>query len=159
MKYSKVYIGVLNNKNFEKLQELQYVKDNLTILISNLDIANISKENLDFIKTNSKNIVFLSSKKNISDLKIKKKSKDYTLFIDWILSQPKEIKVKLSNDSLLFVCQRDENWHNEYDGGLGFGVSVHEGIETIFYGHSVSLPNSLDKLLLKEFDGYFLQNI
>lgn len=157
MKYHKVFIGVLNNKNIEKIEEIRPVAKTCVVLFSNLNFFELSKKQLENIR--EKNIIVIPNEDNIRKANKNKKSINYALFVDWLLKQPKELKLLLQNDSLLYLANKDDDWHDQYDGGHGYAVTIHAGGEpTTFYGHSVSITDSSDKLILKEFNGFSLKN-
>jgi hypothetical protein len=157
MRYNKIFIGVLNSKNIEKLQELQQVSNTVNVLLSNINISELSLNDRNLISKNDK-FIFIPNQKDIAKLREYKKLKDHTLFVDFVLKQPIELKLTLSNYSLLYISSKNKVWHEEYDGKLGFGISCSNNKESNFYNHSVILPNDKDQLLLKMFDGYLLQD-
>jgi len=157
MKYHKVFIGVLNNNNIDKIEEIPTLARTCVVLLSNLNFFELSKKQLENIR--SKNIILIPSSDNIKKANKNKKLPVYSLFIDWMLRQPTETRLLLDNDALLYVAHKDVEWHDRYGGGVGYAVSCHNGDkESVFYGHSVSIPNGSEKLILKEFNGYFLKN-
>jgi hypothetical protein len=156
MKYSKVYIGVLNKKNAYKLEEIQQVAGICFVFLPNLNIFELSINQLKILQNN---FILIPNKENIKRANKYKKSHTYALFVDWLLKQPTEVKFLLANDSLLYVAHKDEAWHKQYDGLQGYAITSHIGEEyTKFYGHSASITDSSDKLILKEFDGISLEN-
>lgn len=155
MKYSKIYVGVLNNKNVHKINELQVIPTTCSILLSNLDILKLNKIYLDI-----KNVIFIPNNDNIIIANKYKTSIKYTLLIDWLLKQPKEITLLLNNNSLLYAANKNYDWNKNYNGELGYGITKHTGTDaTKYYGYSASIPDDSDNLILTEFDGYFLKNI
>jgi len=157
MKYHKVYIGVLNSKNIEKIEQIPSIARTHVVLLSNLNFFDLTKKQLDSIR--NKNITIIPTKDLLKNANKYKKSPTYALFVDWLLKQPTEARFLLDNDSLLYIAHRDHKWHDEYDGDQGYAVSCHSGGDTTcFHGHSVSITDGSDKLILKEFDGFFLKN-
>lgn len=158
MKFSKVGIGVVNGNNLNKINNLETSNGICNILFSDLNLLSLNKDDINNII--SSNICIIPSKHNIKDLNKIKRKKEYTLFVDWILNQNQSIKILMSNDSLLYIAEKDVAWHDSYDGSLGYAVSKHtDGEDTIFYGYSASIKGNPEKLILKEFDGFFLKNL
>lgn len=157
MKYNKIYIGVLNNKTIEKIEQIPLVAKTHVVLFSNLNFLEITKNQLEKLRVH--NLTIISTKNNIKHASLHKKSPAHALVVDWVLKQPTEVKFLLNNDSLLYIANKSNEWHEHYDGSQGYAVSCHDaGKDTEFYGHSVSITNSSDKLIMKEFDGFYLKN-
>ena len=155
-KYQTIYLGVLNLENYINLNNIKPTIDTKTVLFSNIDFFDYDPKLFDHLQ--SDHIVLIPSKDNIKSSKKHKRSKEYSLFIDYLLKCPTEIKFLLNNDGLLFVSNNDLDWHNGYVGKLGYAVCCHENEnKIIFYGHSASLPIRQPKLILARFDGRFLK--
>lgn len=156
-KFHKIYIGVLNNKNIDKLEQIHTSTRTSVVLLSNINLFELSQKQLNYLR--EKNIAVIPTNDTIKQAGKHKKNPTYALFVDWLLMQPTEAKFLLDNDSILLVAHKNDEWHELYGGGQGYAVSCHPGDSlTNFYGHSVSIPGGSDKLILKEFDGFFLKN-
>jgi hypothetical protein len=158
-KHQIVYIGILNTLSYKNLNEINITNETKTVILSNIDFFDFDPIQFDILKLN--NIILIPSKENIKSANKYKKSKKYTLFVDFLLKCPEEIKLLLNNDALLYVSNNDNEWHKGYNGKFGYAVSMHLNTtqETTFYGHSASLYGMQEKLILKQFDGLHLRDI
>jgi hypothetical protein len=153
-----IYIGVLNKSNLKQFDQIQHKEDCLTVILSNINFFDFDPNVFDLLKTN--NVILIPSKDNIKSANKNKKSKKYTLFVDFILKCNQETKLLLNNDALLYVSNNDLDWHQGYDGKLGYAVSLHNSSQDlIYYSYAASFNGNQEKLLLKQFDGRFLQEI
>lgn len=155
MKYSKIFIGIVNNSNIKNIETLQQVANTCIVLFSNIDLLSLSEKELDILKC--REIVFIPNPENIKSANELKKISKYTLFIDWLLKQPSSLKFILNNGSLLYTLYKGKDWFKFYDGSCGWAISFNkEEIEENFeFG---TIINDKNRLILKEFDGRFLKD-
>lgn len=159
MKYSSVIIGTLNNINLHKLVEVEVKEKN--VLFSKLDFSNLNEMQLLMLKNSciEKEIILIPSFDNIKDLKKYKKIISLAFFVHWVLNLQYSISIEMNNNALLLLSDKSDDWHKNYDGNLGYAVSPSDDIDTLYYGFSAKIPNNPEKIISKEFDGFFLKEL
>lgn len=157
-KINKIFIGSLNLLNFNQLKNIKSKSNEKHIVIFfNIDINKLNINNLSYIKENTYNIHLINNGLKINKSKLK--DPEYTLYIDWLLGLPSELKYILNNGASFLITYRDALWHRQYDGSQGYAITTHkEEKDTIYYKFSASINENAEKLIQKEFDGFFLKN-